>query len=157
MNSSDSAKVRLQNLVDRKILHEEPASPVEVQGLLSSAADFLADARRKDNSEATRFNVAYEAAHAIALAAMRALDLRPAQGPGHRAIVFNVLDCTTAAKPEIHVPLSKAHDKRNKLTYDGLTTFSSAELDELIERTEMLEKLVRQDIAARRPELLRRK
>ena len=108
----------------------EKCSPDEVQGLLASAAAFLSDARRRENSEATRFNIAYEAAHALALAALRANDLRPAQGPGHRAIVFNVLDATTTAPTSISVPLAKAHDKRNKLTYDGLATFSRTELQE---------------------------
>lgn len=153
MSSSDSAKVRLQTLVERKYLREEKAAPTEVQGLLASAASFLADARRESNSEATRFNVAYEAAHCLALVAMRAWDLRPAQGPGHRAIVFNSLDSTAGAPAAVHVPLSKAHDKRNKLTYDGLTTFSAAELAELIDTTAKLETLVLGLIKTRRPEL----
>ncbi len=154
MNSSESAKVRLRNLVERKLLHEEKSAPREVQGLLASAAAFVADAKRTENSEATRFSVAYEAAHALALAAMRACDLRPAQGPGHRSIVFNVLDATTTAPPALCVPLAKAHDKRNKLTYDGLTTFSHAELEELIESAESLGKLVRDLIARNRADLL---
>jgi hypothetical protein len=68
MNSNDSAKVRLRNLVDRKLLREEKAAPEEVQGLLARASSFLADAKRDGNSEATRFNVACEAAHALSLA-----------------------------------------------------------------------------------------
>lgn len=154
MSSNDSAKARLQNLVERKLLREEKGAPQEVQGLLASASSFLADARREGNSDATRFNVACEAAHALSLAALRACDLRPAQGPGHRAIVFSVLDVTAAAPAAIHVPLSKAHDKRNKLTYDGLTTFSAAEIAELIDSVGKLEKLVRDSIAAARPDLL---
>lgn len=154
MNSSESAKVRLRNLVERKLLRDEKAAPAEVQGLLASAAAFLGDARRRENSEATRFNVACESAHALALAAMRACDLRPAQGPGHRAIVFNVLDATTTATPAICVPLAKAHDKRNKLAYDGLTTFSRSELDELIESVAALEEVVRDCIGRNRADLL---
>lgn len=132
----------------------EKCSPDEVQGLLASAAAFLSDARRRENSEATRFNIAYEAAHALALAALRANDLRPAQGPGHRAIVFNVLDATTTAPTSISVPLAKAHDKRNKLTYDGLATFSRTELQEVIEAVEALEKIVRESLERHRPDLL---
>jgi hypothetical protein len=154
VNSNESAKVRLRTLVERNALREERAAPLEVQGLLSSAKDYLADARRQTNSQATRFNVAYEAAHAIALAAMRALDLRPAQGPGHRAVVFNALNSTTGATAAVFVPLMKANDKRNKLTYDGLTTFSAAELAELIDCATALERIVRAEITKHRPELL---
>src|SRR5437660_10840519 len=107
MGSSESAKARLENLLERKQLRRENKTPEGVQGLLASAAAFLADAKRVENSDVTRFNVAYEAAHALALAAMRAWDLRPAQGPGQRAIVFNVLDATTTASPAVCVPLMK--------------------------------------------------
>lgn len=156
MNSSDSAKARLRNLTERNQLRVEKSSAEEVQGLLASAGSFIADARRKENSEATRFNIAYEAAHAPALAALRANDLRPAQGPGHRAIVFNVLDATTTAPSSVCVPLGKAHDKRNKLTYDGLTTFSRTELSELIESVDALDKIVRDLLSQHRPDLLAR-
>lgn len=154
MNSSESAKARLRTLIDRRLLHEEPGAAAEIQGLLTSAHAFLADARRIENSQATRFNVAYEAAHALALAALRACNLRPAQGPGHRAIVFNILDSTTTAATATYVPLIKAHDKRNKLTYDGLSTFSGAELDELIASATALEKLVKDLLVKHRPDLI---
>lgn len=157
MNSSESAKVRLENLVERKLLREEKGAPEEIQGLLVSAADFLADAKRRENSAATRFNVAYEAAHAVALAALRACNLRPAQGPGHRAIVFNLLDATTTARSAVWVPLTKAHDKRNKLTYDGLTTFSEAELEELVECAGALYTIVEESIASTQPGLLHKR
>ena len=145
MNSNESAKVRLRTLVERNALREERAAPLEVQGLLSSAKDYLADARRQTNSQATRFNVAYEAAHAIALAAMRALDLRPAQGPGHRAVVFNALNSTTGATAAVFAIINR---------YDGLTTFSAAELAELIDCATALERIVRAEITKHRPELL---
>jgi hypothetical protein len=99
--------------------------------------------------------VAYQASHALALAALRALDLRPSQGPGHRAIVFAVLDATTAASSKVCVPIAKANDKRNKLTYDGLTTFSRAELEELIRCVEALEKVVLDDLSKTRADLLK--
>lgn len=154
MSSKSSAEVRLGHLVERKQLHREPAAAEEVQGLLASASDFLRDASRPENSEATRFNVAYEAAHALGLAALRARDLRPAQGPGHRAIVFAVLDATSRAPDGVCVPLMKAHEKRNKLTYDGLTTFSRVELAELVACVGQLMEIVTEGISRSRPELL---
>jgi hypothetical protein len=154
MNSDERAKVRLNNLVERGMLKREMGAASEVQGLLNSAKAFLADAKRRHNSEETRFNVACEAAHALALAAMRACDLRPGKGPGHRAIVFDVLDATTTAKASICVALSKAHDKRNKLAYDGLRTFSASELTELIKSVDALAAVVVDCISAKRPDLL---
>lgn len=138
------------------MLREEATSPSEVQGLLASAAAFLADAKRDGNSDQTRYNIAYEAAHALALAAMRACGLRPAQGPGHRAMVFSVLDATTVAPPKVCIPLSKANEKRNRLTYDGLTTFSRAELEELIQCVQALDSIVREGISKGRSDLVKK-
>ena len=61
----------LDNLVRIGKLKREPASDDEVLGLLQSAEDRLNDAGRADLSYSRRCDPAYNAAHALALAALR--------------------------------------------------------------------------------------
>ena len=61
----------LENLVRIGKLKREPASDEEVVGLLQSAEDRLNDAGCTDLSYSSRFDLAYNAARALALAALR--------------------------------------------------------------------------------------
>lgn len=64
----------------------EPTSPAEIRGFLGHATQALADAAIPAVSASGRFEFAYTAAHALAFAALRANDLRPDAGPGHRIV-----------------------------------------------------------------------
>jgi hypothetical protein len=61
----------LENLARICKLKREVPSDDEIQGLLRSADERLPDAAREDLSYARRFDLAYNAAHALALAALR--------------------------------------------------------------------------------------
>lgn len=154
MSSKEPSAQNLQRLADSGLLKAEPAAATEIAGLLASAAQSLADARRSGLSDQSRFLLAYTGSHALALAALRARDYRPAQGPGHRAIVFQTLPHTAHAAPELWVPLDKAHKKRNDLEYSAAITFSTADADELVKSVAALERLVREAIARERPDLM---
>ena len=52
-------------------LHREPADPVEYAGLVRSGIIRLTDAEKPSNSLGSRFDLAYNAAHALSLAALR--------------------------------------------------------------------------------------
>ena len=157
MTSSASSSANLRNLAEAGHLKAEPTSARELGGLLESAAQLLKDARNPQNSETTRFSVAYQAAHALALAALRACDYRPAQGLGHRAIVFQSLAHTIGAPTDLWLPIDKAHKKRNALEYDGLVIFSNADVKELLRLVEKLEVLVRESLARTRADLFEAK
>ncbi len=58
-------------------LHLEPPDRSEYEGLMHSGEARLADARRPENSIESRFDLAYNAAHALSLAALRRLGYRP--------------------------------------------------------------------------------
>lgn len=70
-----------------KPLRKEPPDEKEFSGLKRSALARLADSAKKSNSLEGRFDLAYNAAHAFCLAALRWRDYRPA----NRYIVFQVL------------------------------------------------------------------
>ena len=71
-------------------LKAEPAADAEIQGLLRSGLRRLTDAGRGDLSLESRFDLAYNAVHALALAALRAKGYRSES----RCLVFQCLQHT---------------------------------------------------------------
>ncbi|MFZ2235748.1 MAG: hypothetical protein WBP11_14360 [Dokdonella sp.] len=98
-----------------KPLSGEPADTREFEGLVRSALLRLADARNETLSLESRFDLAYNAAHALCLAALRRLGYRSQ----HRYIVFQVLPHTLGLGPEVWRVLAKCHDVRNLGEYEG--------------------------------------
>lgn len=101
----------LENLVKIRELHEEAADKREFEGLLNAASDRLNDAENDGLSYASRFDLAYNAAHGLALAVLRAAGYRSAK----RYIVFQCLVHTTEIDKTTVRQFSKCHDKRNLL------------------------------------------
>lgn len=93
----------------------EPPDEAEIAGLLRSARARLADAHNDVLSLDSRFDLAYNAAHALSLAALR----RQGYRARHRYIVFQALPHTLCLGPEVWRVLAKAHDLRNLAEYEG--------------------------------------
>lgn len=74
----------LDNLVRIGQLAEQPPTREELEGLLRFGGRRLADAERSQLSLESRFDLTYNAAHSIALAALRARGYRS----GSRRLVF---------------------------------------------------------------------
>jgi len=150
-----SSSDNLKNLERTGALRPDPISKLELQGYLTNAALCLKDGKNLQDSAATRFGLAYTTAHALALAALRAHGYRPVRGtPGHRAIVFLTLPHTVGADAKVWRSLREAHDKRNKSEYEGLVNASEREAADLVTVAERLSQLVRDWLAANRPDLL---
>jgi hypothetical protein len=96
-------------------LRQEPPDAKEIAGLEQSGLRRLADAQRQANSLESRFDLAYGAAHALSLAALRRSGYRAA----NRYIVFQVLPHTLGVGPEIWRVLARCHDFRNRGEYEG--------------------------------------
>jgi hypothetical protein len=106
----------LENLAGPgKPLAAEPPDDNEIAGLLRSGQARLADAHNTALSLESRFDLAYNAAHALCLAALR----RHGYRPRHRYIVFQALPHTLGLGPEVWRVLAKAHDLRNLAEYEG--------------------------------------
>ena len=105
----------LENLTRIGKLKREPPSEREQQGLLQSALARLSDARLETLSFDSRFDLAYNAAHALSLYALRRHGFRS----DNRYLVFQVLPHTTGLPPEVWRVLAKAHDRRNLAEYEG--------------------------------------
>ncbi len=98
-----------------KPLAAEPPDAEEFAGLKRSGSVRLKDAQNPANSLESRFDLAYNAAHALSLAALRWHGYRPSK----RYIVFQALPHTLGLAPEVWRVLSKCHDLRNLGEYEG--------------------------------------
>ncbi len=98
-----------------KSLKAEPPDAQEFAGLQRSGLARLRDASNATLSLEGRFDLAYNAAHALCLAALRLKGYRPA----NRYIVFQVLPHTLGFGPEVWRVLAKCHDVRNLGEYEG--------------------------------------
>jgi len=84
----------LEALVGVGQLRREPPAPDEVGSLRRSGAARLTDAANSSLALASRFDLAYNAAHSLALAALRRLGYRSA----NRYLVFQVLPHTSVIR-----------------------------------------------------------
>lgn len=105
----------LDNLVKVRSLKAEPGAQKEFDGLLKSARVRLADAQNKGLSLESRFDLTYNAAHALALAAMRWHGYRSE----NRYLVFQCLADTAGMAPAEWRVLAKCHERRNIAEYEG--------------------------------------
>jgi hypothetical protein len=96
-------------------LQKEPPDAKEFAGLRRSALARLTDSDKNSNSLESRFDLAYNAAHALCLAALRWHGYRPT----NRFIVFQALPHTLGLGPEVWRVLDKCHSVRNLGEYEG--------------------------------------
>src|SRR4051812_28004405 len=98
---------QLDNLVRIRQLKPEVATQAEIDGLIRSGTARLEDAKKTDLSLDSRFDLAYNAAHAFSLAALRWHGYRSE----NRFTVFQCLEHTVKLPPEQWRVLDNAHRK----------------------------------------------
>lgn len=98
-----------------KPLKAEVPDAREFAGLKRSGLARLKDAGTASLSLESRFDLAYNAAHALCFAALRWHGYRSS----NRYIVFQLLPHTLGLGPEVWRVLSKCHDLRNVGEYEG--------------------------------------
>lgn len=128
------ASPNLDNLVRIGKLKREPPSARELRGLLQSAELRLADAANESLSYASRFDLAYNASHALALCSLRRLGYRCDQ----RYLAFQTLPHTVGVSGEVWRVLVMAHERRNLAEYEGHVDQDERLLADVISATERL-------------------
>src|SRR5260370_31133068 len=114
--SAASATSPLENLCGpRQPLRKEAPHAKELAGLERSGLSRLADAEKQANSLESRFDLGYNAAHALCLAAVRRAGYRAA----NRYSVFQALPHTLGVGPEVWRVLARCHELRNRGEYEG--------------------------------------
>ena len=138
-----SSKENLQNLVRSGGLKAEPPDRKECEGLLHSAIDRLKDAHNPALSFASRFGLAYNAAHALALTALR----RQGYHSDKRYLVFQCLVHTIdASKARVRM-FALCHERRNLAEYEGYMDVDDALLTDLLAATDDLMAQVKKAMA----------
>lgn len=105
----------LDNLVRIGKLKVEPPTQMEFDGLVRSGLVRLRDAENATLSLESRFDLAYNAAHALSLAALRWHGFRSE----NRYMVFQSLTHTLSLETTQWRVLDQAHNKRNLAEYEG--------------------------------------
>lgn len=120
----------LENLAGPgKLLRAEAPNATEFAGLRRLGAARLRDAQLPTLALESRFDLAYNAAHALCLAALRWHGYRS----GNRFIVFQVLPHTLGLGPEVWRVLAKCHDARNHGEYEGMLEVDSRLVADLVD------------------------
>jgi hypothetical protein len=118
----------LERLADRGDLRREAPRREEIEGLIGSGSARLADAQNQDLSAESRFDLAYGAAHALSLAALRLRGYRSDK----RYLVFQSLSHTLGSLPASWRFLAKCHEHRNRIEYEGFGLVDEAMIDGLL-------------------------
>jgi hypothetical protein len=129
------SKQELDNLVQIKRLKAEPPSRDEFAGMVASAKTKLVDAQNEDLDPDSQFDLAYGAAHRLALAALRHAGYRSE----NRITVFQTLAHTLGTgAADIQIFL-RAHNERNLMEYQGRMDIDDQLLADLIRCTKTLQ------------------
>ena len=106
--------------------------------MVKSARTRLADAQNESLDPDSRFDLAYGAAHRLALAALRHQGYRSE----NRITVFQTLVHTLGSERSDVQVLLRAHNARNLAEYEGRTDIDEGLLADLIRCTKKLETAV---------------
>jgi len=128
------SKAALDNLVRIGKLHAEAGSRAEFDGMVRSAGTRLADALNEDLDPESRFDLAYGAAHRLALAALRQHGYRSQD----RITVFQTLVHTVGTDSADLQIFLRGHNERNLAEYEGRTEIDAQLLVDLIRCTKKI-------------------
>jgi hypothetical protein len=128
------AKPELDNLVRINQLKAEPPLRKEYDGMLKSAQRGLADAQNESIETDSQFDLAVEAAHKFALAALR----REGYRSENRITVYQTLTHTIGVSNADLQIFLKAHNERNLASYQGRIDIDEKLLADLIAATTRL-------------------
>jgi len=129
----------LAKLAELGHLKPEAYSEPEFRSLVDSARKRLTDAKNEALSPESRFDLAYNASHSLALAALRIHGYRSNKS---RALVFQALAHTAGMEASKWRVLSKCHDVRNLAEYEGQTEVDARLLADLLKIASELEAAV---------------
>lgn len=128
----------LENLVTAGTFKREPAQAAEIQALIRSGQARLRDAANHALAIESRFDLAYNAAHALALAALRRRGYRC----DNRYVVFQALPHTAGVPAVTWRVLATAHGQRNLLEYEGSAAIDEGIVRDVIEAARAVERAV---------------
>jgi hypothetical protein len=127
----------LERLAASGSLKREPGDQQEFDGLVRSARVRLKDARLAALSTESRFDLAYNASHAFALAA-----LPHGYRSENRYPVFQCLPHTLGVDDAVWRVLALCHDRRNRAEYEGDIDIDEQLVTDLLQAAETVQEKV---------------
>lgn len=128
------ANEQLENLVRTRQLHRVESTEEEISKLINMGLVKLKDATNADLGAYSQFDLAYNAAHALALAAL----WRAGYRSDSRYLVFQCTTHTLGLEAKNWRVLDRAHRKRNLAEYEGDIDVEEQLLKALIRVAEIL-------------------
>jgi len=122
----------LERLVQIGTLKREPGAQAEIDGLVHSGRSRLTDAKHPALALESRFDLAYNAAHALSLAALRWWGYRS----DNRYIAFQAIPHTLGLGPGVWRVLATGHQRRNAFEYEGYLEVDERLLTDLLKAAE---------------------
>ena len=122
----------LENLAKIGKLKAEAPAQSEIDGLVASGRKRFNDAKNPAITLDSRFDLAYAAAHAFSLAALRWYGYRSE----NRYLLFQVLPHTLGVMDRQWRLLALCHERRNKIEYEGISEVDEGLVAELVQVTE---------------------
>ena len=123
----------LKALLANGALQAHKPSTKEIAGLLALADRNLADAGIRGLSAEGRFQFAYDAALAMATAALHAAGYRTNSNiPGHHAVTVESLQRTIGVDATLVRKLDAFRRKRNRVSYDAPAAVSAKEAADML-------------------------
>lgn len=129
----------LDNLVKINQLKVEPPDKKEFEGMLRAGDTKLKDSQIPGLSEDSQFSLAYSAAHAFALAALRWHGYRS----DSRYLVFQCLGHTLGLSKAKWRVLDQCHNARNLAEYEGHLEINPQLLRELVSISKEIQTLLK--------------
>ena len=124
----------LENLARAGSLKKEPGDQKEFEGLVGSGRAKLRDANNSALAPESAFDLAYGAAHALSLAALRWHGYRS----DNRYMVFQALPSTLGLPAPVWRVLAKCHQLRNHADYEGHFDVDAQLLKDLLSAAEQV-------------------
>jgi hypothetical protein len=106
-----------ENLIGNKSLKESDRDEDELQQYIAVGASMLKDARKADLSAHSRYMLAYDGIHSLAMAVLLHYGTRPGDGHGHRTIALQKFIEELKLGLGMRKVILDAHDRRNETTY----------------------------------------
>ena len=126
---------QLDNLVKEGRLKKEAAAERAIVTLISSGGNKIEDANNEELNEKSQFDLAYNTAHTLSLAALQKMGYQPNRD---LYIVFECLKHTLDISNEEVRILSDAHRARNLAEYEGGAEFNKNMIEATIRIAEKI-------------------
>lgn len=105
------------NLIKINSLKESDRDEDELQQYINVGTDLLRDAQNAALSPYSRYMLAYDGIHSLAMAVLLHYGTRPGNDKGHRSIAFEKLIDELKIDLGLRKIIKDAHDRRNETTY----------------------------------------